>query len=93
MAIHRAVSRPDAVAAEWLHWLFVQGDRAVSCSLDVSGDGTCVATLVPLWSPTDATVETFFRPADAVHWQEQMTRRLHAAGWRLVEGGIVRHAA
>ena len=79
--------------AEWLHWLFVQGDRAISCSLDVRGDGLFVATLIPLWSPLDQILEAFRRPADALRWQEVMQQRLQSAGWLLVEGGIVNHAA
>jgi hypothetical protein len=93
MAILHAGSRAGAAKAKWLHWLFVQGERAVSCSLDVRADGTYVGTLVPVWSPEDQIREIFLRPADAVQWQENMTQRLHAAGWCLVEAGAVTHAA
>ena len=79
--------------AEWLHWLFRQGDRVISCSYDPRRDGTFAVTIVPLWSPQDQTVETFLRSSGAVEWLERMTRHLQAAGWRLVEGGVVRHAA
>ena len=93
MAMPHAARRADRAKADWLHWLFVQGDRAISCSLDVCRDGTCMLTIVPLWSPDDQQVEMFLRPADAAEWHERMTRRMNAAGWRLVEGGIVTHAA
>jgi hypothetical protein len=93
MAILQTASRARAARAEWLHWLFVHGDRGISCSLDARADGTYVATFVPLWSPEDQIAEIFLRPADAVRWQENMTERLHAAGWCLVEAGIVTHAA
>jgi hypothetical protein len=82
-----------ALAAKWLHWLFVRGDRAVSCGIDVRTDGTLIVSLVPLWSPDDQITETFINPADAVRWQETMTRRLQSAGWGLVEAGIVTNAA
>ena len=93
MAIPHAASRAGAAKAQWLHWLFVQGERVVSCSLDVRANGTYVVTLVPLWSPEDQIGEIFLRAADAVQWQENMTQRLHATGWRLVEAGVVTHAA
>ena len=78
---------------EWLHWLFRQGDRVISCSYDPRRDGTFAVTFVPLWSPEDQTVETFLRAAGAVEWLDQMTRRLQAAGWGLIEAGVVRYSA
>ena len=93
MANLNATPGTDAATAGWLHWLFVQQNRAVSCSLDVRSDGVYIATLVPLWSPTDQIMEVFRRPADAIRWQEAMRHRLQAAGWLLVEGGLVTHAA
>ena len=88
-----AVSRVATAPAEWLHWLFRQGDRVISCSYDPRRDGTVAVTLVPVWSPNDQTVETFLRSSAAVEWLEGMTRQLQAAGWRLVEAGVVTHAA
>ena len=79
--------------AEWLHWLFRQGDQVVSCSYNANRDGTCSITLVPLWSPKDEIVEKFLRPATATEWLDRTTQRLQAAGWRLVEAGVVKHAA
>lgn len=83
----------ERAKAEWLHWLYVRGDQAISCTIDACGDGFFVAALIPLWSSGDATIEMFRRPADALHWQEVVTRKLHAAGWLLVEGGNVTNAA
>jgi hypothetical protein len=88
-----AVSGAGTAPAEWLHWLFRRGDRVISCSYDVRRDGTLAVTLVPLWSPRDQTVQTFLRAAGAVEWVDHMTRRLQAAGWCLVEAGVVSHAA
>ena len=93
MAILNAASPPSAAKAKWLHWLFVQNARAISCSLDVHADGMCVVTLVPVWSPEEQVREMFLSLADAVQWQQHMTLRLHGAGWRLVEAGVVTHAA
>jgi hypothetical protein len=79
--------------AKWLHWLFVQGDRAISCSLDIRGDGSYAASLIPLWSPEDEITETFRQPDEALQWQQLMTQRLQTTGWLLVEGCIVTNAA
>lgn len=86
---------PLAVTNEpdWFHWLFLREGRAISCDVDVRQDGTYIVSIVPLWSPEDQVSETFMRPADAVRWQETMTRRLHASGWLLAECGIVTNAA
>jgi hypothetical protein len=88
-----AAPRPGTTPSEWLHWLFRQGDRVISCSYDPRRDGTFAVTFVPLWSQEDQTVETFLRPAGAVEWLDRTTRRLQAEGWRLVEAGVVKHAA
>jgi hypothetical protein len=93
MAILSATPRARVSKVQWLHWLFVQDDRAISCSLDIRGDGTHVVTLVPLWSPDDQVTETFLGASDAVQWQELMTQRLQASGWLLVEGRVVTAAA
>ena len=88
-----AAPRVGTITGEWLHWMFRQGDRVISCSYDSHRDGTCSITFVPLWSPSDQLVEGFLRPARAAEWLERMTRRLQAEGWRLVEAGVVKHAA
>lgn len=78
---------------DWLHWLYVLGDRTMSCDVEVRGNQLYVLTLLPLWSPEHQIVETFRRPADAMRRHEQLTRQLHEAGWLLVEGGPVTTAA
>jgi hypothetical protein len=93
MAILTAIPRARVPKTQWLHWLFVQDERVISCSLDVRADGIHVATLVPLWAPDDQITESFSRPADALQWQESMTQRLQATGWLLLEGRIVTLAA
>ena len=93
MAIFHAVSPTGAAKAEWVHWLFVHAERAISCSFDVRADATYAVTLVPLWSPDDQIREIFLNSTDAVQWLQNMTQHLHAAGWRLVEAGVVTHAA
>jgi hypothetical protein len=78
---------------EWLHWLYVRGNRAISCDVDVRGDGIYGLTLLPLWSPEDQITETFRRPAEALRRHAQLTKELQAAGWLMVEGGPVTNAA
>lgn len=78
---------------EWLHWLFMKGERAISCDVDDRGDGVYAVTLFPLWSPEDQVTETFLRPGEALRWHAEMTRRLQAAGWLLMKSGIVANAA
>lgn len=78
---------------EWVHRLFVKGEYAISCDVDVRGDGSYAATLFPLWAPEDQVTELFTRPAEAMRWQVEMMRRLQTAGWLLLEGGAVTTAA
>lgn len=84
-----ALPGPRTARTEWLHWLFVQGDRVISCSLDIRRDGTYKGILLPLWSPESHVTEAFRAPADAFRWQESMREHLQAAGWLLVEGRLV----
>ncbi len=84
-------ARPEQV--DWLHWLYLRGNRAMSISVDVRGNRSYVLTLLPLWSPEDQTTETFSRLADAQRHHAELTRQLHKAGWLLVEGRPVTTAA
>jgi hypothetical protein len=93
MAIFTATPDGAVTKAEWLHWLYAHGNRTISCSLDVRGDGLYIATVIPLWSPEEQIVEKFQRPGDAMRWQEVMGQHLHATGWLLVECGAVTNAA
>jgi hypothetical protein len=78
--------------AEWLHWLYVRGNLAMSCDLEVRGE-RYVLTLLPLWSPEDQVMEIFRKPADAMRRHAEVTERLQKTGWLLVEGGPVTTAA
>jgi hypothetical protein len=78
---------------DWLHWLYVRGDRTMSCGVESRGDQTYVLTLLPLWSPDDQVIETFRRPADVMRRHAQVSQQLQEAGWLLVEGGPVKTAA
>ena len=78
---------------DWLHWLYVLGDRTMSCGVEARGEQLYVLTLLPLWSPDDQITETFRRPADVMRRHEQVTKQLEAAGWLLVDGGPVTTAA
>ncbi len=86
-------ARAETPQADWLHWLFIRGSRAISCDVDVRGDGIYGLTLLPLWSPEDQVVETFTRLADALRRHAELTRQLYQAGWLLVEGRPVTTAA
>lgn len=93
MAMFTTTPNGGVTKAEWLHWLYKQDNRAISCSLDVRGDDSYTATVIPLWSPENQIVEKFRRPGDAMRWQEMAGRRLQATGWLLVECGAVTNAA
>lgn len=93
MAIFTATPEGGVTRSDWLHWLYAHGSRTISCSLDVRGDGSYVATMIPLWSPEDQVIEKFRRPGDAMRWHEMTGRRLHATGWLLVECGAVTNVA
>lgn len=73
--------------------MFVKGEMAISCDVELRADGTYAATLFPLWSPMDRVTETFTDPADAARWHAHMGRRLQAAGWLLHGANIVTTAA
>jgi hypothetical protein len=85
--------RAGAQKVEWLHWLYIRGNRAMSCDVEVRGDGLYSLTLLPLWSHEDRIVETFVRPADALRRHTELTRELQESGWLLVEGRPVTNAA
>lgn len=85
--------RRNVPKAEWLHWLFVRDNQTLSCEIAIEGDGSYTVTLSPLSPAGDQITETFSRPAEAVRWHANMTRRLQASGWLLVEGGPVTNAA
>ena len=93
MAILTATQDGGVQKVEWLHWLFMKGDRAISCNVDVREAGVYAVTLFPLWSPEDQVTETFLRPGEAMRWHADMTRRLQASGWLLLNGGAVANAA
>lgn len=93
MAILTATHDAGIQKVEWLHWLFMRGDRAISCDVDERGNGMYAVTLFPLWAPEEQITETFARPGDAMRWHADMTRRLTASGWLLAEGGAVTNAA
>ena len=93
MAILTSTPGAGVQKVEWLHWLFVRGEHAISCDVDVRGESVYAVTLFPLWSPEDLVTETFPRPGDAMRWHAAMTRRLQANGWLLQEGGAVTNAA
>ena len=78
---------------EWLHWLYVRGDRAISCDIDVRGKGVYAVTLLPLWAPEDRVTETFKKPGDALRRHTELTKQLQESGWLMVGGGPVFNAA
>lgn len=82
-------TRANAVEeVDWLHWLFVRDDRAISCDVEQRGDVYAVS-VSPLWGAAEGTVQTFARPADALRWHAEITTHLQASGWLLAEGGPV----
>jgi hypothetical protein len=93
MAIPNPTRYAGGRKAEWLHWLYVRGNHALSCDVDVRGEGVYVLTLLPLWSPEDEVTETFRRPGDALRRHAELIKQLQDAGWLMVEGGPVTNAA
>ena len=85
-----AVKLPDS---EWLHWLFVRDRRAISCDVDVNGDGFFTLSVIPLWTSEGHVTETFASPEDAMRRHAQIARHLRASGWLLADSGIVKPAA
>ena len=77
----------------WQHLLFVNGEMAISCGVELRADGTYAATLFPLWSPTDQVTQVFTEPEAAAEWHSRMAQRLQAAGWLLNAAGVVTTAA
>jgi hypothetical protein len=89
MAIFTKTSTNEVREVEWLHWLFIRGHQALSCDVDVRGDGFYAVSLFPLWRAGEATIETFTRPGEALRRHAEITDYLHASGWLLAEGGPV----
>ena len=89
MAIFTKTSSNEVREVEWLHWLFIRGNQALSCDVDVRGDGFYAVSLFPLWRAGEATTETFTRPGEALRRHAEITDYLHASGWLLAEGGPV----
>ena len=79
--------------ADWLHWLYFRGDRAISLGVDVRGDRLYVLTLLPLWAPEGQITETFSQPATAMRRHAEIVRQLQHEGWLLVEARPVTTAA
>ncbi len=84
-------ARPQQV--DWLHWLYLRGNRALSLGVDLRGERKYVLTLLPLWSPEDQITESFSRLVDAQRRHAELSKELHKAGWLLVEGRPVTTAA
>lgn len=93
MAIFTKTSSNEVREVEWLHWLFIRGNQALSCDVDVRGDGAYAVSLLPLWAAGEPTTETFAKPGEAMRRHAEITNYLHATGWLLAEGGPVGTAA
>jgi hypothetical protein len=93
MAILTATSANEVREVDWLHWLFIRDNRALSCDVDVRGDGAYAVSLLPLWKQGEATTETFARPGEAMRRHSEIAAFLQASGWLLAEGGPVAHAS
>jgi hypothetical protein len=78
---------------EWLHWLFVRDRRAISCDVDVRGDGLYTITVIPLWTSEGHLSETFDSADDAMRRHGQIARQLRASGWLLADSVVVTPAA
>jgi hypothetical protein len=78
---------------EWLHWLFLRDGRAISCDVDVRGDGMVTVSVLPLWTADGHIVEAFATPAEAIQRHAQIAKYLHASGWLLADSGTVKPAA
>jgi hypothetical protein len=89
MAIFTTASNNEVREVEWLHWLFIRGNQALSCDVDVRGEGLYGVSLFPLWNSGEATTETFTRPGEALRRHAEITNLLQASGWLLAEGGPV----
>ena len=78
---------------EWLHWLFVRDQRAISCGVDVSADGLYTINVTPLWTAEGHFSETFASPDDAMRRHAQIARHLRSSGWLLADSSVVKSAA
>ena len=74
MAILTATSTNEVQEVEWLHWLFVRDNRALSCDVDVRGDGLYTVSILPLWDSDAMVTQTFTKPGDALR-RSSLNRR------------------
>jgi len=89
MAIYTETAPNQVQEVGWLHWLFMRDDRAISCDVDVRGDGLYTVTVLPLWSAGDTITQTFTKPGDALRRHAEISSYLRASGWLLADRGAV----
>ena len=93
MAILTATSTNEVQEVEWLHWLFVRDNRALSCDVDVRGDGLYTVSILPLWDSDAMVTQTFIKPGDALRRHAEIAGYLRESGWLLADRGVVGNAA
>lgn len=93
MTPHTANVSPQRPDVEWLHWLFVRDQRAISCDVDVGTNGLFTISVMPLWTTEGRITETYDSADAAMRRHGQIARGLRASGWLLAECAIVKPAA
>lgn len=79
--------------ASMLHWLFMRGNRALSCDVHVSGRQRYEVHVTPLWDGEPPVCKFFDRPMDAVRRHAEIAFFLRESGWLLADRAILSSAA
>jgi hypothetical protein len=68
-----------------LRWVFQRQAKAVTCEVDVLGNGSYDVYVVPHWDVSSSLVQHFTAPAGALLRHAQIARELRDRGWALVD--------
>ena len=66
-------------------WILEEDATAITCQLDARGNRCYEVCVLPHWDPSSAIIERFDTPAPALLRQADVSRRLRANGWIVID--------
>jgi hypothetical protein len=66
-------------------WILEKDATAITCQLDARGTRCYEVCVLPHWDPSSAILERFDAPAPALLRQAEVSRRLRANGWIVID--------
>jgi hypothetical protein len=89
---HDSYAWQPSESAGVLRWTFLRGTKAMTCAVRFSDQQMYDVCVVPHWDVSSSVIETFERPASALHRHAQIASSLREAGWTLVRDGYTSQA-